>query len=524
MKNQRPITVIAMTAAAIATIIVWGPWPLGVPTEWVWKPISGSAVTLVVAILIALVGAVVVLGVDKLASRYAASSRWKRFLWAMGLAVVAFAWLATVREPIDWLKTAAGRSRDPWVLYMPGASGYYTAATEVESRTEFLSGYDEFVAEGDFLHQGTHPPGLILAYWHLRNVVQALPFTESLALGAMSSASRNSMDIISETQSAPLTNTDKTVLWYAAIFTQAAVAFCVVPLLFLLKQMTDAATAWRLASLWLFVPAAAVFVPKSDCLYPFVGLCVASLWVRGLKGSRLAAFLSGWIASYGLLLSLAIGPLLAGIASGTLYWAATEKNQWRRVGMSTGVAVAGGITQLIPVLLGGLNIVAVWLGNLKNHATFYDHNPRTFLAWLPVNFIEGTLAAGLPIVAVAMLIKVFARRRTNETERCTADGDTNGITRLVGNIIHGVLIAWLLLLLSGKNMGEAARLWILFTPWPILKLGQALSTLVRQTDSSAVDSPEALNWTPLAIASVLAFIAIVLRVDGFDLSGTAIGL
>ena len=26
---------------------------------------------------------------------------------------------------------------------------------------------------------------------------------------------------------------------------------------------------------------------------------------------------------------------------------------------------------------------------------------------------------------------------------------------------------WLVLWLSGKNMGEAARLWLLFMPWPV---------------------------------------------------------
>ena len=162
-------------SAAVPLIVVWGPWPLGVPGEWTWGTIDGSAVTLVAAILILVVGGAILVGVDRSADFYERSNKLQKWFCALGLVAIAFAWFSVVREPVDWLKLAAGRSRDPWVLYAPGMSGYFTKAQSIESRHEFLAGYRAFVAEGDYLHQGTHPPGLALAYWHLGNALEAVP-------------------------------------------------------------------------------------------------------------------------------------------------------------------------------------------------------------------------------------------------------------------------------------------------------------------------------------------------------------
>ncbi len=35
-------------------------------------------------------------------------------------------------------------------------------------------------------------------------------------------------------------------------------------------------------------------------------------------------------------------------------------------------------------------------------------------------------------------------------------------------------MVWAILWLSGKNMGEAARLWIFLAPWPVMTAAKAL--------------------------------------------------
>lgn len=497
-----------MAASAMAAIVaVWGPWQLGVPGEWTWATIAPSAVTLVVAILLAVGGVGVIQLVDRTASIYANGSRGRRIMMALAMVSVCFAWLSAVREPIDWLKLAAGRSRDPWILYAPGASGYFTKSQTIESRSAFLSTYRDFVDEGEYLHQGTHPPGLALAYWRLANTVRAVPMLQSIADRSMSSGVRESFDVIAETQARSLSRVDRAVLWWAGVVTQFTVAFSIVPLLALLGRFADQRSAWRFAGLWFFVPAAAVFLPKSDCIYALLALTVAATWVKAFDGSMWTAAIAGFVASYALLLSLALGPMLLAIAVGSIYWASRDATRWKPLGIATGIAVLAGVAQLVPVALGGLDIVSVWLGNLKNHAAFYDHNPRTYLLWLPVNLVEGVVAAGVPIVVAATAQLTTARPTPNPN----ADTEVKPTRELAAIVTIAIIASWALLAISGKNMGEAARLWVLYTPWPIVAVAIKCER-------------DFVGWKPLAYAGLIAFIAVVTRVDGFDLSGRAIGL
>ncbi|MBR9803769.1 hypothetical protein GYB59_19695, partial [bacterium] len=69
-----------------------------------------------------------------------------------------------------------GHSGQTWVTYYPRMSGYFTqVATTNESLSEFLDGYEEEVRQGDYLHQGTHPPGLPVGFLLGRQFLTANP-------------------------------------------------------------------------------------------------------------------------------------------------------------------------------------------------------------------------------------------------------------------------------------------------------------------------------------------------------------
>ena len=97
--------------------------------------------------------------------------------------------------------------------------------------------------------------------------------------------------------------------------------------------------------------------------------------------------------------------------------------------------------------LTGANPITVWTWNLRNHARFYVEYPRTYLAWLVVNPIELAVALGLPAV-VWCAIGLAGPRSVPRTAWAT-------------------LAVLVLLNLIGRNMGEVARLWLLYMP-PIL--------------------------------------------------------
>src|SRR5262249_21910382 len=123
--------------------------------------------------------------------------------------------------------------------------------------------------------------------------------------------------------------------------------------------------------------------------------------------------------------------------------------------------LATGAGFLAFVLLGwlatGADPFIVWRWNLYHHARFYVDYPRTYFLWLWVNPIELAIAVGLPTMVwcVAGLLA----------------------PRTVPRSVWATLIALVLVNLTGRNMGEVARLWMLFTPPLLVAAGHGCSRL-----------------------------------------------
>ena len=63
--------------------------------------------------------------------------------------------------------------------------------------------------------------------------------------------------------------------------------------------------------------------------------------------------------------------------------------------------------------------------------------------------------------------------------------------------------------MSGKNMGEAARLWLFLMPWACWLAGSALNTL------------RARDWALLMALQALLTVAVIQRVSGFHFTALA---
>ncbi|MEX0585057.1 MAG: hypothetical protein WD176_00335, partial [Pirellulales bacterium] len=151
-----------------------------------------------------------------------------------------------------------------------------------------------------------------------------------------------------------------------------------------------------------------------------------------------------------------------------------------------------------------LNLPRVWSWNVANHALFYEHNVRTWWKWLLINPVEAGLAAGGPLALVAIVGAVRSRG-----------------TRLFP-LVAATAVVWGLLWISGKNMGEAARLWLLFQPWVVVAAAGALGDR-RGVGLDPAGQAAGLNlaarkyaWFALLAVQAIACIATVTRVDGFD--------
>lgn len=489
--------------------------PLGIPGEWTWPRVAAepdliwNLVGIVVAA--ALYVAFVELGSRQLEGE---PSKVKVIGWLTGLVVVGFIWLWVVQESAP-IVSRIGKSA--FVLYYSSSSGYFTKARyENPDPHEFLRGYEALMREGDVLHVGTHPPGLFLVFHGLIGLAERCRWLESLD-ATQPSSFQEACDVIAgnsvrSTPPRPLLAVDRRILWMATLLVMATASLSVLPLFALLRRQVDPAAAWCGAALWPAVPAVAMFVPKSDVAYAFLGLLMVLTWLMATeRRSTALAALTGLIVWCGLMTSLAFLPV--GLFMAIVAWKAplakvpaSDSVAANRTGWISGAppfscALAAMAGFAVPTLLlgwwGQINMLSVWRLNYLNHAAFYSKFARTYWKWLLENPVELAFAVGWPVFALAALYVVtsFRNRRSGFT------------TPVLGSVVVlGIL--WL----TGKNSSEAARLWIVFLPWLVWLAGIQLAKL---------DQGTAQRWlrpSIVALAMQLIVCALtVIRVSGFDL-------
>ncbi|MFO1093496.1 MAG: hypothetical protein U0992_09315 [Planctomycetaceae bacterium] len=538
--NRLVLLVAAAGLAATIAVLWFSDVPLGVPGEWVWRRIhhgaehvwgwtAGGAAAAVYILF-------VVFGGMRIETRGAV----RPSAWLCLLAAAGFTWLWVIQSSVPGI---AGLPKTQFVLYYKASSGYFwQARREVQDTREFLAGYEELLAERDYLHIGTHPPGLTLLFRGLLRLFAEHPGLTDVVLATEPAFCREAAATMRATELTSgriLTPTDEAVLWLAALLAQAAAAVTVIPLFVLLALCVDRRTAWFVAALWPLVPGIAVFLPKSDAVFPLVSTLGPCLWLVGWRRrSILYCVLAGATLFAGMFLSLAIAPVavLTGLATVIGEWtlwgetrpvldlssraspplgAAADSGATRRGEGEVGAPRAGvwwwalsvlgaAFGFFVPVILlwrhYDLNLPRVWSWNVANHALFYEKNVRTWWKWLLVNPVEAGLAAGGPLAMLALLGAVRSRA-----------------TRLFP-LVAAAAIVWGLLWLSGKNMGEAARLWLLFQPWVVVAAAAAL----RDTQAGSLDlaKPSRMHYVWIAVLALqaAACIATVTRVDGFELS------
>ena len=504
---MRPPLLLTMIAVAsgVGAILLWAvDIPLGVPTEWTWPRIPFSIESVAGLLQLTPAALLYLVWVGWASKSIATGSNRKTASSLIGLTVAGFAWLTAVQSAVPGI---AGLSKSPFVLYYPRSSGYFWQARyEVTSPRQFLADYDELMAERDYLHIGTHPPGLTLLFCAILHTLEGSPALTRALLATQPPAVDDAAQTIrnqSRQTPHPFTQTDQASLWLWTLLVQASAVLVVVPLFLILAVRVDRMTAFHAAAMWPLVPAIAVFLPKSDVLFPFLSLFAAWLWWAGWRHRSPAACTAAGVTLFaGMSCSLALLPTAALIALWTLLdaWLAWRRNpeslKPRRATLCVGCAAAG---FLAPVLIlwpcCDLNLFTIWRWNFQNHALFYDHNVRTFWKWLLVNPIELILAAGAPLAVLAAAGVIHSLRARRHLPFVVA--------------LMGI---WGLLWLSGKNMGEAARLWIVLMPWLAVAAG-----LLGQAGASP-DQPQPLPrrfWLAALTIQLIVSTITVTRIDGF---------
>ncbi|MBW3538806.1 MAG: glycosyltransferase family 39 protein [Planctomycetes bacterium] len=518
MSARRLLTLAALLAAACMLVLWAGGVPLGVPGEWTWLRIryggEGRAAELVSGIAAAALSLALYVGFCWLGARRMSDqhSRAETAGWVLALTAAGFAVVSSVRQAAP---ASYGWDAAPIILYSRGASGYFAIAREdVPDVATLLRGYEARMREGDLLHVGTHPPGLIVLHRLLLNDTSASRLLTRLVRGVTPPPVDDGFDAVDVylTPRVPLSEADRAALWLAILLTGFAGAATVGPLFLLVRRSFSRATAWRAACLWPLVPALSIFLPKSDALYPFVGLAFLWLWLEACgRRSIVRGVAAGVVLWLGMFFSLALLPVaLAGVlaavfegrsrGSQTEGWGCTLRAMLR----PAAGAAAGFVTPVLGLwLVYGLNLPLVWWLNLENHAAFYEQPQyaRTYWKWLLVNPVELTFAVGAPL-AVAAAVGLWRSLR-NPDARLRALRPA----ALACAIVLGIL--WL----SGKNMGEAARLWLVIQPWSAWLAAAAV--LVPASTPGSAPGLSRRGWIWLLTLQAVVCLTTVQRVTGF---------
>jgi methylthioxylose transferase len=458
------LTVQAALVVMLAIAVRKKRFPLGVPGEWEWMrvPYLPTWLGLVLAGLsvVAYAGFAAV-GLRSIAGR---TSRKLETAWLTTLLVMAIG--IQVMIPIG---APEGYDLAKWasVNYVAGSTGYFQIARKqaVRDPWRFLVKYPEWIRDQDSLHIGTHPPGLIVLQCVLLRTMEQNPALSDFLLDQMPSTVEMGFRAFAGYDPTPLTRAERAGLYATALLTLLACAGTVVPLYLLARATLPAPAAWAAAALWPLAPAANLFQPVADTAYPLLSTSALAMacWAARFQqvsyrasctGMVLAAA-SGMVMAFGMAFTLAFLPIGLMVA---LVLGLNLALTWK---VRAALIIATGVGFLSIFLLGwaitGADPVTIASWNLHHHARFYDEYPRTYRLWLVVNPIETAIAVGLPSVVWCALGLLAVRS--------------------VPLSVWSTLIVLVLVNLIGRNLGEVARLWILFMPLLLVAAGHGCTRL-----------------------------------------------
>ncbi len=463
---------LALVAAGSLAVLWITESPLGVPGEWVWSriPVAPGEWTLLVLgwFSAAVVGGLYIGLVAVGAIRLAAGRPLRN--WPLGwrrCAAGGFAWLWVVQESPARIRNTPWASRAGFSI----SSG----TKVISSRPGTSCGTSPPISPAT----RTDGPGGLPAPGNASARTDALPPRRASICAPISplcatcccepqpASFRDAMDVTERTERAgrrPITPTESAALWLAALITQAVAAArrradlscsCGGPIRG--RQAGGPPRSGRWFPRW---PSSCRNRTRS---FPSLGRSFSGCGSKAsaAAGWRLCA-LAGAVFWLGMFLSLAVLPIA--VAAGLLtLWESVLCSPQERT--AAAIPAIGPPESARPPPVGGFPscssgcsaasiCCAVWHWNFRNHAAFYDHYTRTYWKWLLANPIE-------LIFAVGCAADRRRRDRLPKESSRQAGGDA------AMGPYWCLTATWLVLWLSGKNMGEAARLWLILMPWPV---------------------------------------------------------
>ena len=474
------LSVIALATVLVSALVWMRTWHIGIAGEWQWpyflqwENCFAAAPALFLCALMAVIVAVFLRrGLSEKRNEIVAVG----LCAALSLGIVLEAAQAAPGAPYDAYDSIVA----PW------AGGYYAEAAHVSNMGSYLKNYARMISQlrvDDPIrgHIADHPAGPVVFHWTVNRALDRWPamarwFTpagagEPIHLGARTTTWRWSAEEFARSE---LSDGQFAGIWASALLFRLGYWLSLILVYFLVRGICSRESALLALALSALIPSLHLFSPYPDLLFPLFTVATFYSWRRALqRGSAAWAGLSGAIAVIGLLwsMSLLATVALVGVYSLLIAWrSAAERRANLGIGdwLRAACAWAGAflVCSLLPRLLFGYDVWSVWKTSLVQHATFSAHFPRSYWAWSLFNPVEFAVFAGVPTLLLLITAATADLRRWWPARSRQA----------LSSLPWALLLVLAALNLSGKNLGEVARLWMFLMPFAAAAGACALSSL-----------------------------------------------
>ena len=246
----------------------------------------------------------------------------------------------------------------------------------------------------------------------------------------------------------------------SAYFIYFAASLCVIPVYLLMEKLAQKQKALELIPFAVVIPSLLIFAPGKDVLQLPIFFF---FWYFSYKALMDNKFITGLLA--GMLFYLGLFFTMAMTIAPAVVIASCAIEVFKRRACGTKIDYRAGGKYFCALGAGFLIFAAVfyyWLhydfvatlsAVFRNHADFYSYFPRTYSKWVYMDVLEFLVFIGMPL-AVLFVYSSSAQMA------CLAKRDC----RAFSAFFWGTFIVFAMLDVSGKNLGEAGRLWVFFMP------------------------------------------------------------
>lgn len=365
-------------------------------------------------------------------------------------------------------------------IISPWATSYFNVAVEIKDISFWLNSFHTFIKYAP-LHARVHPPGNILFFWWIIHIFNSLPTLTDSLLSMVKSTTLDPLpvfSIIGNTFRHSFSNAEKAASVFLSLFLPFLKCVVILPMYYLGKLIYDKKTSLIAVCFYAAIPALNLFTPGMDQTYTLVSVLSFYLFCFSIKKNNIwFALLSGLVLSIGIMLSFCFLVILGLIICYGLIWLWINKTHLNYILKSFSVLfVALTALPLLFYLLYDFNIINFFVSinvfseNARLDIVGSEVARRTYWKWLLYNPLDFFMFTGIPISMLSFrsIYNVIRSRKI----------------RAANVFSVSFFIILFLLLVSGINRSEVARLWMFLMPFPALIAASQIAQIKMKTSSA----------------------------------------